>query len=133
MDTTDEQVRQWAKEVERSFRFLETRGYTRQAPALSVAWGSVTFLGRKLGVRLEVEIDGFFMFVALVRVGQPEYDATSYLQECLEILGLPTEEKELLSLRGDFSNCNRMLEILADSLAANLESIENSVDQLFPE
>jgi len=100
---------------------------------LSAVWGSVTFLGPKVGVRLMVETDGFFVFVALFRAGHPEYDASLYLQECLETLGLPTEEKELLSLRGDFSNSSRMLEILADVLERNLELIETSVDQLFPE
>lgn len=134
MKSTDQQVLEWSEMAGGVFRFLESRGYVRQAPQLSVIWGSVTYLGPKLGMRLAVEIDGFFMFVALFRKGYPDYDDTLYLQECLERLGLPRgEERELLSLRGDFSNCNRMLEILADSLAANQESIENAADQLFPE
>lgn len=84
MKTTEQQVVEWSEMVGGIFRFLESLGYVRQAPQLSVTSGSATYLGPKLGVRLEIEIDRVFIFVALFRMGHPEHQASAYLRSCLK-------------------------------------------------
>ena len=131
--TTDLQVKAWAAEAKRAFYFLEASGYQALTPRLDVTWGALTYLGAKLGVRVEFETDCCFMYVALFRPDRPEHDNSKYLQACLRRLDLPAELlQQVLALRGDFANLTRMVALFANSLRLNLSILESRVDSLFP-
>lgn len=133
MTSTDQQVVAWAKESQHSFRYLEDVGYVASTPQLDVTWGSLTFLGPVLGVRLEVETNDFYMYVALFRRGRPDYDDSEYLQTCLQRLGKPAKSlNQVLAMRGDFSSHGQLVAVFATELKESLSAIESAADLLFP-
>lgn len=133
MMTTDQQVRLWCDDITRAFGFLESFGYQQTAVKAKVTSGSITYLGANLGIRFEVVTDDFFMFIALFRPEQPDYDHSEYIRECFKRLGLPLEPlNQVLGCRGDFASVHKMVDIYARSLRSSLEILEASVDVLFP-
>lgn len=130
--TTDAEIRQWAKSVEDAFSFLGERGYVGPDQKLDAAWGSLSFRGTKLGIRLEVETDGFYMFLAVFPLDKENYADSKYLQECLKKLHIYSPELDGIHLfRGDFLNHNEIVLRFAKALQQNLDLLENNIGSLF--
>jgi len=103
------------------------------------------YFGNSLGLEVNVDLSPFFIFALVFRDGSGPnipvgyVDSTGarqvrYVQDAMEILGLPyeKEDKELKRLGGDWENCEAMVSILAQLVMSSWSQLCNNSDRLFP-
>ncbi len=98
------------------------------------------YVGDEIGIKVELDLFNFFVFVLLFRAKGPAipvgYEDASgkrqlwYLQDVLKQLGIDItkEEKELQRLGGDYRNCSAMAEIQARWLVEHWPAIRSQLN-----
>ena len=118
--------------AEKKFEFLLRFGFGAPVRNSGGLWGSLSYRGNKITIRIEFELQQFFIFLTVCPVGKENYQSIIHLIDILEKLDLDDDyQSKTRAFGGKIDKCGEFLDIYVLALQKNLDKIIDNSDLIF--